>query len=326
MPTALITGITGQDGSFLARLLLEKGYRVHGAIRRTSIPNLSRLEGILDKIHLHSADLIDQMSLHRLIATTEPDEVYNLASQSFVATSFSQPVFTSEVTGLGTLRLLEAIRAVDPTIRLYQASSSEMFGLVGPECQNEGTPFHPRSPYGCAKVFAHHCCVNYREAYGMHVSCGILFNHESINRGIEFVTQKVARGVARIVKGLDCRLELGNITASRDWGWAGDYVNAMWLMLQQDSPDDYVIATGVGHTVEELLRTAFECEGLCWRDYVETDPVLLRPSDVPQLLGDATKAREKLGWEPSKRFEQMICEMVQYQLLLLDSPDLRSTS
>ena len=311
---ALITGITGQDGSYLAESLLEKGYAVSGIVRRASRDNFERIEHIRDRLDLRQADLLDQLSLIRVLQETRPHEVYNLAAQSFVPTSWSQPILTGEVTALGVTRMLEAIRLVDPTIRFYQASSSEMFGKVRESPQNEQTPFHPRSPYGVAKVYGHAITVNYRESYGLFACSGILFNHESPRRGLEFVTRKVTDGVARIALDLSRELRLGNLDARRDWGFAGDYVEAMWLMLQQDQADDYVVATGEVHSVQELLELAFGCVGLDAEEYVVTDPALKRPAEVDSLLGDASKARQTLGWAPRVRFPALVQMMVEADL------------
>jgi len=307
---ALITGITGQDGSYLAELLLEKGYEVIGMVRRTSTINFDRIRHIQDKITLVQGDLLDQMSLVDILREHRPHEVYNLAAQSFVPTSWKQPVLTGEFTALGVTRMLEAVRIVDPEIRFYQASSSEMFGKVCEVPQNESTPFYPRSPYGVAKVYAHWITVNYRESYNLFACSGILFNHESPRRGLEFVTHKVTYGASRIKLGLDHELRLGNLDARRDWGYAGDYVQAMWLMLQQDEPDDYVIATGRTHSVRELCEVAFGYLGLDWQKYVVSDPQFMRPAEVDLLVGDASKAHAKLGWEPTYTFEQLIQMMV----------------
>jgi len=311
---ALITGITGQDGSYLAELLLEKGYTVFGMVRRASKDNCERLEHIRHRLELRQADLLDQLSLIRLLEESRPHEVYNLAAQSFVPTSWSQPVLTAEFTGLGVTRVLEAVRLVDQGIRLYQASSSEMFGQVRETPQNEHTPFHPRSPYGVAKVYGHAITVNYRESYGLFACCGILFNHESPRRGLEFVTRKVSNGVARIKCGLARELRLGNLDARRDWGFAGDYVQAMWLMLQQELPDDYVVATGESHSVKELVELAFSYAELDWHEYVVVEPTLKRPAEVDRLLGDATKARQKLGWSAKVRFPELVRMMVDADL------------
>jgi GDPmannose 4,6-dehydratase len=317
LPKALITGITGQDGSYLAEFLLEKGYEVVGLVRRSSTVNFSRIEHIQDQLVLVSGDLLDEMSLIRALQEHRPGEVYNLAAQSFVQTSWMQPVFTGEVTALGVTRLLDAVRIVDPSIRFYQASSSEQFGKVREVPQNEKTPFYPRSPYGVAKVYAHWITVNYRESYGLHATCGILFNHESIRRGLEFVTRKVTHGVARIKLGLDRELRLGNLDAQRDWGFAGDYVRAMWSMLQQDEPDDYVIATGETHSVQRLCEIAFSHVDLDWHEHVVQDPRFMRPAEVDLLVGDASKAERVLGWEPVVTFEEMIRSMVDADLEML---------
>jgi GDPmannose 4,6-dehydratase len=308
--TALITGITGQDGSYLAELLLEKGYNVVGMIRRSSAPNTWRIEHLLDRITLKPADLLDQLSLLRLLDEVRPQEVYNLAAMSFVPASWDQPMLTGEFNSQGVTRILDAIRRVDPTIRFYQASSSEMFGKVREVPQNELTPFYPRSPYGVSKVFAHYITVNYRESYNLFAVSGMLFNHESPRRGLEFVTRKVSDGVARIKLGLTDSLPMGNLNATRDWGFAGDYVRAMWLMLQQDTADDFVIATGVSHSVQELIEIAFARAGLEWQKHVRVDPALLRPAEVEHLLGDATKARRILQWTPEVNFTQLVKLMV----------------
>lgn len=312
--SALITGITGQDGSYLAELLIEKGYRIYGMIRRLSTPNLSRIDHILDKIELIEGDLTDQSSINNALKESQPTEVYNLAAQSFVATSWNQPVLTGDVTGLGMVRILEGVRHVCPDAHFYQASSSEMFGKVNETPQNENTRFYPRSPYGFAKVYAHWACINYRESYGMHASNGILFNHESPRRGIEFVTRKLTDGVARIYHGMANELRLGNLDAKRDWGYAGDYVKAMWLMLQQKEPDDYVVATGRTHSVGEFAELAFREAGLDWKKYVKTDAKFIRPAEVNLLLGDASKARRVLGWEPEVTFEELVKMMVREDL------------
>ncbi len=312
--TALITGITGQDGSYLAEFLLKKGYRVVGMVRRTSTESLERIRHIRDDVELQQGDLLDQLSLISLIEISEPDEVYNLAAQSFVPTSWQQPVLTSEFTALGVTRLLEAIRLVDPQIRFYQASSSEMFGKVRESPQNEHTPFYPRSPYGVAKVYGHFITVNYRESYGMFASSGILFNHESPRRGLEFVTRKVTYNAARIKNGLGRGLELGNLDSSRDWGFAGDYVKAMWQMLQLDAPGDFVIGSGRAHTVRQLVKTAFEYVGLEWKDHVATSESLHRPAEVDHLVADASKARTELSWSPVVDFEELIRMMVDADL------------
>jgi len=311
---ALITGITGQDGSYLAEFLLNKGYEVFGLVRRTSILNFERIKHIQDRIELISGDLLDQNSLMNAIKESNPDEIYNLASQSFVPASWKQPVFTGEATALGVTRMLEAIRAVDPKIRFYQASSSEMFGKVREVPQTEKTQFYPRSPYGVAKLYGHWITVNYRESYNMFCCSGILFNHESPRRGLEFVTRKVTNMVAKIKLGLANELRLGNLEAKRDWGFAGDYVRAMWLMLQQDEPEDYVIATGITHSVKDLIQIAFDYVNLNWEDYVVIDPKFVRPAEVDLLLGNATKAREKLGWKPEVDFKSLIKMMVDADL------------
>lgn len=317
--TALITGITGQDGSYLAEYLLDLGYRVVGMVRRTSTVNFDRIKHIQDRIDIVQGDLLDQSSLMEIIREHQPSEVYNLAAQSFVPTSFTQPVLTGEFTALGVTRLLEAIRHVKPDTRFYQASSSEMFGKVKEVPQNENTPFHPRSPYGVAKVYGHWITVNYRESYDLFACSGILFNHESPRRGLEFSTHKVTHGAARIKLGLQRELRLGNLEARRDWGYAGDYVRAMWLMLQQDKPDDYVIATGETHSVRELCEVAFGYLGLNWQDYVVIDPKYYRPAEVDLLIGDASKARCVLGWEPTIRFEQLVRMMVDADLHALQA-------
>jgi GDPmannose 4,6-dehydratase len=314
---ALITGITGQDGSYLADLLLEKGYEVHGMVRRSSTETFQRLEHIRDDLVLHSGDLLDQRSLVDVLRECEPQEIYNLAAMSFVAASWTQPVLTSEFSGVGVTRMLEAMREVAPEARFYQASSSEMFGKVLEVPQRESTPFYPRSPYGVAKAYGHFITVNYRESYDLFACSGILFNHESERRGLEFVTRKVTHGAAAIKLGLTSELALGNLDAERDWGYAKDYVKAMWLMLQQDEPDDYVIATGVTHTVRRLVEVAFDHVGLNPDDHVRLDPRYLRPAEVEQLVGDASKAKEKLGWEPETSFEELIRLMVDADLELL---------
>jgi len=307
---AIITGITGQDGSYLAELLLEKGYEVVGIVRRASASNYWRIEHILDRIHLKPADLLDQLSLIRVIDAVRPHELYNLAAMSFVPASWDQPMLTGEFNSQGVTRVLEAVRQVDPSIKLYQASSSEMFGKVRETPQTELTPFYPRSPYGVSKVFAHYITVNYRESYDLFAVSGILFNHESPRRGLEFVTRKVTDGVARIKLGLADSLALGNLDAHRDWGYAGDYVRAMWQMVQQDRADDYVIATGESHSVRELVQVAFGHAGLEWEKYVRIDEKLLRPAEVEHLIGDASKARAQLGWRPEVNFEQLVRMMV----------------
>ncbi len=309
-PRALITGVTGQDGSYLAEFLLAKGYEVYGMVRRASTENFERLEPIRARLHLVQADLLDPMSLITLLEEIHPRELYNLAAQSFVPTSWAQPVLTAEFDAIGVTRVLEAIRLVDRSIRFYQASSSEMFGKVREVPQTELTPFHPRSPYGVAKVYAHHITVNYRESYGIFACSGILFNHESPRRGKEFVTRKVTDGVARIAAGLADELHLGNLEAKRDWGFAGDYVEAMWLMLQQPEPDDYVVATGESHTVRELAELAFQRIGRDWRAHVREDATLKRPAEVDLLVGDASKARAVLGWRPKVTFPQLVEMMV----------------
>jgi GDPmannose 4,6-dehydratase len=316
---ALITGITGQDGSYLAELLLDKGYEVVGMIRRSSAPNLWRIEHLLDRVTLKPADLLDQLSLLRLLEDVRPHEVYNLAAMSFVPASWDQPMLTGEFNSQGVTRLLDAIRRVDPAIRFYQASSSEMFGKVRQVPQTELTPFHPRSPYGVSKVAAHYITVNYRESYDLFAVSGMLFNHESPRRGLEFVTRKVSDGVARIKLGLAETLSIGNLDAHRDWGFAGDYVRAMWLMLQQDRPDDFVVATGVTHSVRDLIRIAFAHVGLDWEKRVRVDPALLRPAEVDHLLGDAAKARRVLGWSPTVDFTGLVRMMVDADLARLST-------
>jgi GDPmannose 4,6-dehydratase len=318
---AIITGITGQDGSYLAELLLEKGYEVTGVVRRSSAPNFWRIEHLLDRLTLRPADLLDQLSLIRLVDDVRPDEIYNLAAMSFVPASWDQPLLTGEFNAQGMTRILESVRHVDTRIRVYQASSSEMFGRVRAVPQTELTPFYPRSPYGVSKVFAHYITVNYRESYGMFTVSGILFNHESPRRGLEFVTRKVTDGVARIKLGLSDHLSLGNLDARRDWGFAGDYVRAMWMMLQQEQADDYVIATGVSHSVRHLVETAFSHVDLDWERYVRTDTALLRPAEVDHLIGDSSKAKRALDWEPSVNFEQLVAMMVDADLeRLTNSP------
>jgi GDPmannose 4,6-dehydratase len=316
MKTALITGITGQDGSYLAELLLEKGYKVYGLVRRSSTVTFERIRHIQDRLELVSGDLTDQNSLFYALEESRPDEVYNLAAQSFVQTSWTQPVLTGDVTGLGVTRMLEAIRIFDRErhIRFYQASSSEMFGKVQAVPQDEDTHFYPRSPYGVAKVYGHWATVNYRESYGMYAVSGILFNHESPRRGLEFVTRKVTDGAARIKLGLASELRLGNLDAQRDWGFAGDYVRAMHLMLQQDQPDDYVVATGETHTVQRLVELAFGAVGLDWREHVSLDPRFMRPAEVDLLVGDPSKAKRELGWEPEVGFEALVTMMVDADL------------
>jgi GDPmannose 4,6-dehydratase len=315
MTKAIITGITGQDGSYLAEWLLEKGYEVHGLVRRSSTETFERIAHLAGRVTLHQADLLDQLSIIDVFKEVRPQEVYNLAAMSFVPTSWKQPVLTGEFTAIGVTRVLEAIRLLDPKgIRFYQASSSEMFGKVRETPQRETTPFHPRSPYGVAKAYGHWITVNYRESYGMYCASGILFNHESERRGREFVTRKVTDGAARIKLGLARELRLGNLEARRDWGYAGDYVQAMWRMLQQDRPDDFVVATGETHTVRELVELAFERVGLDWRKHVVQDPSLVRPAEVDLLIGDATKAREVLGWKPTVTFPQLVHRMVDADL------------
>jgi len=315
---ALITGITGQDGSYLADLLLSKGYEVWGMVRRSSTTANERIAHIHDRINFIQGDLLDQPSLVTAILASQPDEVYNLAAQSFVPTSWSQPVLTSEFTALGVTRLLEAIRQVNPQIRFYQASSSEMFGKVRETPQNELTPFYPRSPYGVAKAYGHYITVNYRESYDMHASSGILFNHESPRRGLEFVTRKVSHGVARIAFGLDSELSMGNLDAKRDWGFAGDYVEAMWRMMQQEQGGDFVIATGETHTIKELVEVAFARVGLDWERYVTIDPAFIRPAEVDLLIGDYTQARAVLGWEPTVGFKALVQMMVDEDIRRLE--------
>jgi len=310
MPKALITGITGQDGSYLAEFLLEKGYEVVGVVRRTSHHSYERIDHLIPRVRIVAADLLDQHSLTIALQEVQPDEVYNLAAQSFVPTSFSQPVLTGEFTALGVTRILESLRLACPAARFYQASSSEMFGKVAETPQHERTPFYPRSPYGVAKVYGHWITVNYREAYGLYAVSGILFNHESPRRGMEFVTRKVTDAVARIALGLAAELRIGNLQARRDWGYAWDYVDAMWRMLQAPAPTDYVVGTGVMHSVEDLVRIAFEHVGLEWQRYVRVDPQFHRPAEVDMLLADPTKIRTELGWAPRTSFEQLITMMV----------------
>jgi GDPmannose 4,6-dehydratase len=317
MPRALITGITGQDGSYLAEFLLKQGYEVIGMVRRTSTVNFTRIQHIQDQVTLVQGDLLDQGSLICLLQEYQPEEVYNLAAQSFVPTSWNQPVFTGDVTALGVTRMLEAIRTVDRSIRFYQASSSEMFGKVREVPQKETTPFYPRSPYGVAKVYGHWITINYRESYDLHATSGILFNHESPRRGLEFVTRKVTYGVAKIKLGLADELRLGNLDSRRDWGYALDYVRAMWLMLQQPEPDDYVIATGETHSIRELCEAAFGYVDLDWEAYVKQDPRFMRPAEVDLLVGDASKAGRVLGWEPNVSFRELIRLMVDADLELL---------
>jgi GDPmannose 4,6-dehydratase len=314
---ALITGITGQDGSYLADLLVEKGYDVHGMVRRSSTETFERIEHLREQITLHTGDLLDQRSLVDVLRACEPDEIYNLAAMSFVAASWNQPVLTAEFSGVGVTRILEAMRDVSPRSRFYQASSSEMFGKVLEIPQTEKTPFYPRSPYGVAKAYGHFITVNYRESYDLFACSGVLFNHESPRRGLEFVTRKVTHAAASIKLGLQKKLLLGNLDAERDWGYARDYVEAMWLMLQQDEPDDYVIATGEAHSVRELVDVAFDQAGLDPGEYVGTDPAYFRPAEVDHLIGDCTKAREKLGWEPRTSFDELVRLMVDADLELL---------
>lgn len=318
-PIALITGITGQDGSYLAELLLEKGYQVHGTYRRTSAPNFDRIQHLVDRISLHQTDLGDMASLTRLISKVRPSELYNLAAQSFVASSWDQALLTSDTTGVGVARILEAIRLVDPSIRFYQASSSEMFGKVHETPQRETTPLHPRSPYGCAKAFAHYMTVNYRESYNMFACSGMLFNHESPRRGPEFVTRKISLGAARIKRGLASELRLGNLDAKRDWGFAGDYVEAMWLMLQQPVAEDYVIGTGVTQSVREFVRLVFEAIDLDPEKHVVIDPQFYRPAEVDLLLADPSKAKRQLGWSPKVGLQELAVMMVESDLAKIDS-------
>jgi GDPmannose 4,6-dehydratase len=314
---ALITGITGQDGSYLSEFLLDKGYQVFGVVRRASTENFARIEHIRDRVTLLQADLLDQLSLIDALETAQPDEVYNLAAQSFVPTSWQQPVLTAEFDAIGVTRMLEAIRLVNRKIRYYQASSSEMFGKVQEVPQRESTPFYPRSPYGVAKVYGHYITVNYRESYNVFACSGILFNHESPRRGKEFVTRRISHGVAQIKLGLARDLYLGNLDAHRDWGFAGDYVRAMWMMLQHSAPDDYVVATGQSHSVREFVEIAFAQAELDWHEHVRTDPALLRPAEVDHLIGDATRARKVLGWQPTISFPQLVSLMVDADLKLL---------
>ncbi|GIK29353.1 MAG: GDP-mannose 4,6-dehydratase [Chloroflexi bacterium] len=319
---ALITGITGQDGSYLAEFLLSMGYQVYGLVRRTSTVRYERIRHIQDQVTLVPGDMSDQTSLTRALQDVKPDEVYNLAAQSFVQTSWSQPVFTGDVTALGVTRMLDAILMVNPAIRFYQASSSEMFGKVQEVPQTEKTPFYPRSPYGVAKVYGHWITVNYRESYNLHASSGILFNHESPRRGLEFVTRKVTYHAAKIKLGLAKELRIGNLDSQRDWGFAGDYVRAMWLMLQQDSPDDFVVATGQTHSVQRLLELAFDVVGLKWQDYTVQDPAFVRPAEVDLLIGNPEKAGRVLGWEPHISFEQLVQMMVEADLAALKNGEL----
>ncbi len=311
---ALITGITGQDGSYLAEWLLEKGYKVYGMVRRSSTENFERINHIKDDVELVQADLLDELSLIKTLESIQPDEIYNLAAMSFVPTSWSQPVLTGEFTAIGVTRLLEAARHICLKSKFYQASSSEMFGKVREVPQTELTPFHPRSPYAVSKVYGHYITVNYRESYDMFAVSGILFNHESPRRGKEFVTRKITDGVARIKLGLSRELRLGNLESERDWGYAGDYVKAMWMMLQQDNPEDYVIATGKSHSVRQFLKASFDCVGLDWEEYVVQDPRFIRPAEVDHLIGDAAKAKKQLGWEPEISFEELVRRMVEADL------------
>jgi GDPmannose 4,6-dehydratase len=317
--SALITGITGQDGSYLAELLLERGYEVHGMVRRSSVERFDRIEHLRGRITLHQGDLLDQRSLVDALRASRPDEIYNLAAMSFVAVSWVQPTLTAEFSGVGVTRILEAVREVCPEARFYQASSSEMFGKVREVPQTELTPFYPRSPYGVAKVYGHFITVNYRESYGLHATSGLLFNHESPRRGLEFVTRKITWHAAAIKLGLVDKLALGNLDAERDWGYAKDYVEAMWLMLQQDEPEDYVIATGIAHSVRDCVEVAFDQAGLSVDDHVVSDPSLVRPAEVDHLIGDYTKAREQLGWSPATDFESLIRLMVDADLALLSA-------
>jgi len=314
MPTALITGITGQDGSYLAQLLLSKSYRVAGIVRRSSTSNCARLEKFKNELELHAGDLTDQAAITRVLESVQPDEVYNLACMSYVGASWNQPVLTGDLAGLAVARLLEGIRQICPRARFYQASSSEMFGKVRETPQRESTPFHPRSPYGAAKAYGHYLTMNYRESYDMFACSGILFNHESPRRGLEFVSRKITRAAARIKLGLDTEVRLGNLQARRDWGYAGDFVKAMWLMLQEDRPDDYVIGTGVCHSVQDLVEAAFDHLALDWREHVRIDPDLYRPAEVDVLQADASKARKVLGWEPVMSFEELVEAMVEADL------------
>ena len=318
MPRALITGVTGQDGSYLAELLLDKGYQVAGMVRRSSTVSFERIAHLMDRVEFVSGDLLDQLSMVEALRSFEPEEVYNLAAQSFVQTSFSQPVLTGETTALGVTRLLDAVRLVDPSIRYYQASSSEMFGKVAESPQTEATPFHPRSPYGVAKVYGHWITINYRESYGLHASSGILFNHESPRRGLEFVTRKISHGAARIALGRESELRLGNLDAKRDWGFAGDYVEAMWRMLQQDEPGDFVVCTGETHSVREFCQVAFGHLGLDWEAHVVVDEEFIRPAEVDLLVGDASRAAKVLGWSPTVDFEGLVTMMVDADMALLE--------
>jgi len=318
MPRALITGVTGQDGSYLAELLLDKGYEVAGMVRRSSTVSFERIAHLMDQVEFVSGDLLDQLSMVEALRSFEPDEVYNLAAQSFVQTSFSQPVLTGETTALGVTRLLDAVRLVDPSIRYYQASSSEMFGKAAEVPQTETTPFHPRSPYGVAKVYGHWITVNYRESYGLHASSGMLFNHESPRRGLEFVTRKISHGAARIALGQESELRLGNLDAKRDWGFAGDYVEAMWRMLQQDEPGDFVVCTGETHSVREFCQVAFGHLSLDWEAHVVVDEKFIRPAEVDLLVGDASRAAKVLGWSPTVDFEGLVTMMVESDMALLE--------
>jgi len=318
MPRALITGVTGQDGSYLAELLLDKGYQVAGMVRRSSTVSDERIAHLMDRVEFVSGDLLDQLSMVEALRSFEPEEVYNLAAQSFVQTSFSQPVLTGETTALGVTRLLDAVRLVDPSIRYYQASSSEMFGKVAQVPQTEATPFHPRSPYGVAKVYGHWITVNYRESYGLHASSGMLFNHESPRRGLEFVTRKISHGAARIALGQESELRLGNLDAKRDWGFAGDYVEAMWRMLQQDEPGDFVVCTGETHSVREFCQMAFGHLNLDWETHVVVDEEFIRPAEVDLLVGDASRAAKVLGWSPTVDFEGLVTMMVDADMALLE--------
>ena len=318
MPRALITGVTGQDGSYLAELLLDKGYEVAGMVRRSSTVSFERIAHLMDRVEFVSGDLLDQLSMVETLRSFEPDEVYNLAAQSFVQTSFSQPVLTGETTALGVTRLLDAVRLVDPSIRYYQASSSEMFGKAAEVPQTETTPFHPRSPYGVAKVYGHWITVNYRESYGLHASSGMLFNHESPRRGLEFVTRKISHGAARIALGQESELRLGNLDAKRDWGFAGDYVEAMWRMLQQDEPGDFVVCTGETHSVREFCQVAFGHLSLDWEAHVVVDEKFIRPAEVDLLVGDASRAAKVLGWLPTVDFEGLVTMMVDADMALLE--------
>lgn len=314
---AVITGITGQDGSYLAEFLLQKGYEVFGIVRRSSIDNCDRISHLMEQIRFLQADLLDQSSIITALREAQPQEVYNLAAQSFVPTSWHQPVLTGEFTALGVTRMLEAIRAVDPTIRFYQASSSEMFGKPIETPQRESTPFHPRSPYGVAKVYGHYITVNYRESYSLYACSGMLFNHESPRRGVEFVTRKITQGVAQIKLGRARELRLGNLNAERDWGFAGDYVAAMWLMLQQEKPDDYVVGTGVAHSVADFVQSAFRSAGLDWQEFVKVDQTLFRPAEVDHLRADPSKAKRQLGWEPQVSFSELVDMMVDHDVYRL---------